>query len=105
MAKNVIVDAGLLVAFLHRRDTPTAWAPSQAQHLPLPWHTCEAVLSETFHLVGVRGTSSRITLQRREAVVVSFELKGNLKPVLTLLQKYAAVPMSLADACLVRMTE
>ena len=28
-----------------------------------------------------------------------------MEPVLTLLQKYADVPMSLADACLVRMTE
>jgi uncharacterized protein len=27
------------------------------------------------------------------------------QPVLNLLQKYADVPMSLADACLVRMTE
>jgi hypothetical protein len=28
-----------------------------------------------------------------------------MEPVLKLLQKYADVPMSLADACLVRMTE
>ena len=28
-----------------------------------------------------------------------------MEPVLTLLRKYADVPMSLADACLVRMTE
>ena len=28
-----------------------------------------------------------------------------MEPVLKLLQKYADIPMSLADACLVRMTE
>ena len=36
---------------------------------------------------------------------VAFHLDGNLEPVLRLLQKYAQMPMSLADACLVRMTE
>jgi hypothetical protein len=34
-----------------------------------------------------------------------FALSTEIGPVLTLLDKYASVPMSLADACLVRMTE
>jgi predicted nucleic acid-binding protein len=38
-------------------------------------------------------------------VVLAFDLGSNIAPVLRLLQKYADVPMSLADACLVRMTE
>ena len=41
----------------------------------------------------------------RRAVVAAFNLDNNLEAVLTLLQKYASVPMSLADACLVRMSE
>jgi hypothetical protein len=44
-------------------------------------------------------------LLRREALVVEFRLHENLKSVLALMHKYANVPMSLADACLVRMTE
>jgi hypothetical protein len=44
-------------------------------------------------------------LLRRRAVVAAFHLGGNLEPVLRLMQKYAQTPMSLADACLVRMTE
>jgi hypothetical protein len=36
---------------------------------------------------------------------LAFDLDGQLDPVLQLLEKYASVPMSLADACLVRMTE
>lgn len=43
-------------------------------------------------------------LQRR-AVLVSLDLGQHVEPVLKLMQKYADVPMSLADACLVRMTE
>ena len=34
-----------------------------------------------------------------------FHLESELQPVLSLLNKYSDVPMSLADACLVRMTE
>ena len=36
---------------------------------------------------------------------VSFSLADHQEPVLELMDKYADVPMSLADACLVRMTE
>jgi uncharacterized protein len=36
---------------------------------------------------------------------VAFKLADNVEPVLKLMQKYSDVPLSLADACLVRMTE
>jgi predicted nucleic acid-binding protein len=39
------------------------------------------------------------------ALVVPFRLDQELGPVTKLLRKYANVPMSLADACLVRMAE
>ena len=35
----------------------------------------------------------------------AFELRIEIEPILKLMQKYADVSMSLADACLVRMTE
>ena len=44
-------------------------------------------------------------LLRRRALVAAFDLDNDLDSVLKLLQKYANVPMSLADACLVRMSE
>ena len=37
--------------------------------------------------------------------MVAFRLEENVEPVVKLLEKYSDVPMSLADACLVRMTE
>lgn len=105
MAENVLVDAGFVVALLNRRDSHHDWAAGQAPRRAPPWHTCEAVLSEAFHLLGVRGAPALSALIRRRAVVVAFELNRDLNRVLTLMQKYADVPMSLADACLVRMTE
>lgn len=46
-----------------------------------------------------------IALLQRGEVDVSFNFSRDQRPVLALMQKYADVPMSLADACLVRMTE
>jgi predicted nucleic acid-binding protein len=105
MAGSILVDAGFLVALLSHRDHHHHWAAAQAQHLPLPWKTCESVLSEAFHLVGSRGTSTLATLIRRRAVVSDFEFHAEAEAVLKLMQKYGDMPMSLADACLVRMTE
>lgn len=105
MAANVLVDAGFVVALLSSRDTHHGWAVAQAQQFAPPWTTCEAGLSEAFHLVGVRGAPGVSALLRRGSVLVAFELARHVEPVLKLMQKYSDVPMSLADACLVRMTE
>ncbi|MGQ0593216.1 MAG: type II toxin-antitoxin system VapC family toxin [Gammaproteobacteria bacterium] len=105
MAARVLLDAGFVVALLSRRDAHHPWAVAQASRLAPPWGTCEAVLSEAFHLLGARGTRGLSALLRRRSVVVAFDFANDLEPVLKLMQKYANVPMSLADACLVRMTE
>lgn len=105
MARNALVDAGFLVALLSSRDFYHEWAVTQAQGHALPWRTCEAVLSETIHLLGAHGTSALGALLRRRALLVAFNLDNEIESVLKLLQKYAEVPISLADACLVRMTE
>ncbi|HEV3145606.1 MAG TPA: PIN domain-containing protein [Gemmataceae bacterium] len=105
MARSVIADAGFLVALLARRDSHHAWATAQARRYIPPWHSCEAALSEAFHLLGPRGLSALTQLLRRRAVLIGFAVDQHLESVLALMQKYANVPMSLADACLVRMTE
>lgn len=105
MAASVLVDAGFLVALLSRRDAHHQWAVAQATILPPPWRTCEAALSEAFHLVGPRGAPALAALLQRQAVVSAFDLANDLEAVLKLMQKYVDVPASLADAVLVRMTE
>jgi len=86
-----------LVEQIEQLDQASQFAPT--------WSTCEAVLSEAFHLLGQRGAPSLGALLRRQALVVAFDLAENLTPVLRLIEKYSDTPMSLADACLVRMTE
>jgi len=105
MAGSTLVDAGFLVALLSRRDSHRDWAVAQARRFPPPWKTCEAALSETFHLLGPAGVPALSALLRRRAAAVAFDLGDNLEPVLKFMYKYADVPASLADACLVRMTE
>lgn len=60
---------------------------------------------ETFYLLGAGGASSLIALLRHRDLRASFGLAADQEAVLALLERYANVPMSLADACLVRMTE
>ena len=105
MARNVLVDAGFVVALLSRRDAHHQWAVAQASELPPPWSTCEAVLSEAFYLLGKLGIPKLGALLRRGALLVAFTLTENLESVVKLIEKYSNVPMGLADACLVRMTE
>lgn len=93
------------MSLIARRDQHHAWAVAQSKRWPAPWLTCESVLSEAFFLVGASGRDALAGLLRRGVVQVRFDLGTELEAVLTLMRKYGDVPMSLADACLVRMSE
>lgn len=105
MPANYIADSSALVALLSCNDQHHDWIAGQTDKLPWPWRTCEAALAEAFHLLGEKGAPRLKELLRRGGVAVLFNLGDQLEPVLDLLDKYADVPMSLADACLVRMSE
>jgi predicted nucleic acid-binding protein len=105
MGKTVLVDGGYLVALLNRNDQYREWAAAQTARLTYPWITCEAALSEAFHLLGRRGAPKLAELLRRGLALPQFNLESELQSVLSLMNKYSNVPMSLADACLVRMAE
>jgi predicted nucleic acid-binding protein len=105
MAANALVDAGFLVAILADRDSNRRWATAAAERHPPLWATCDAVVSEAFTLLGRHGASSLMELLRRGAVTCPFQFQNNTNEVIALMRKYANVPMSFADACLVRMTE
>lgn len=107
MKQRILLDTGPLVALLDRRDAYHSWAKSQWASLKPPLLTCEAVLSEACFLLRAHppGCQAAVELLRRGVVAVAFRLEDHLEPVAKLLGKYAATPMSLADACLVRMSE
>lgn len=107
MAAPVVLDAGPLVALLDRNDPFHEWSDAQADLLFEPMITCEAVLSESaFLLEGVDPGYRRLNGLVRDGIVhLDFDLKKNFDAVAALMAKYHDVPMSLADACLVRMSE
>jgi predicted nucleic acid-binding protein len=105
MVSSVLADSSFLIALLNERDADHQWAVTQAHQLPPPWKTCEAVLSEAFHLLRQKGMPALAGLIEAEAVGTAFQLAEHWQEVISLMKKYANVPMSLADACLVRMSE
>jgi uncharacterized protein len=100
-------DAGPLVALLDRRDQHHAWVVDQMARLRPPFRACEAVLAEAFHLLRHLPRPRVAILEMIAAGVLTtpFVLSEQCQEVLALLKRYANIPMSLADACLVRMSE
>jgi predicted nucleic acid-binding protein len=105
--KRVIVGTGPLVALLNGGDKHHAWTRTVLDDVEAPMATCEAVLSEACFLLHRvdGGQDAVLELVARGIVTVTFSLAAELVAVRKLMDRYSAVPMSLADACLVRMSE
>ena len=104
---RIVVDTGPLVALLNRRDRHHAWIREVLDTLQPPISTCEAVVSEACFLLRrfARGPDALLALLASDVVRIDFRLNAEIDPVRELMRKFASVPMSLADACLVRMSE
>jgi uncharacterized protein len=102
-----IVDTGPLVALLNAREHHHEWVKAQLRQVAPPLLTCEAVFAEAAFLLRriEDGHVALMALLARQAVRIAFRLDEEHEQVARLMDKYADVPMSLADACLVRMSE
>jgi predicted nucleic acid-binding protein len=102
-----LIDTGPLVALLNSHEAAHAWVTGRLGEIEAPVLTCEAVLAEASYLLRKidRGGAALMGLLAREAVRLAFRLDEHHGPVSHLMARYANVPMSLADACLVRMSE
>jgi uncharacterized protein len=106
-AIRILADTGPLVAYVVETDQYHRWAHATFSSFYEPIHTCEAVVSEVLFLLRSAdlGVETFLQMLQRGAIEVDFSMGDNLIDVLALLRKYADRPMSLADACLVRMAE
>lgn len=104
---RILLDTGPLVALLSVRESQHAWAAQRFSEWTEPCVTCEPVLTEAFHLLSkVRGGCAALCAALKEnLIVLDFDVKAELVPLVDLMDHYENVPMSLADACLVRMAE
>lgn len=104
---SVIIDTGPLVALLNRRERLHGWAKEVLDTIEPPIFTCEPVLSEAcFLLRDIHGGPDAVlNLVGRGIVRTDFHVATEIDSLRVLMKKFSNVPMSLADACLVRMTE
>ena len=104
---TVILDTGPLVALLNRRERHHAWARRVMDTIEPPVFTCDAVLSEAcFLLQNSDGGPDAVSELVALGIVRShFNVMAEIGALRALMKKFANVPMSIADACLVRMTE
>lgn len=107
MSSAVIADAGAIVAALHERDQWHMDARTLFSELPKPFLTCEPAITEACYLLDKlpKGRERVLGLLGSGVLKLDFVLSKEIDSVSGLLQKYRDVPMSLADACLVRMCE
>ena len=104
---GVLVDTGPLVAFLREAETDHKWAVEKFKELPAPFLTCEPVLAETFFLVSRQpdGPHRFFDLLGSGLLEIEFSVITEREALWKLIHKYKDLPMSLADACLVRLAE
>jgi predicted nucleic acid-binding protein len=102
-----IVDTGPLVAFLDRSERHHSWVTARIQELDAPLLVCEPVLTEAIYLLGRVGKAqdALFGLLENGALRVGLRIEEHVGALRALHQKYRDTPMSLADACVVRMAE
>ena len=105
--RPAIVDTGPLVAFLDRAEQHHRWVVEQVEELDPPLLVCEPVLAEAMYLLArfPRAQDALFGLLENGALRIAFRIEEHVPALRRLHQKYRDRPMSLADACIVRMAE
>ncbi len=107
MKTRAIIDTGPLVALIKDDDDFHDWVTEQLGQIGPPLLSCEAVIAEAlFLLSATRGGAEAVLGMIADGFLrLPFRLESEVATIKRLRSRYASVPMSLADACLVRMSE
>lgn len=102
-----LLDTGPLVSFLGSGLRHHEWAVEQWKRLRPPLLTCEPVLTETAFLLKRDGreADALFALLERGVIRIALSVQGEQTDLRALMRRYRNRPMSLADACLVRLSE
>jgi predicted nucleic acid-binding protein len=102
-----LIDTGPLVSFLASGLRHHSWACEQWKLFRPPLLTCEPVLTEAAFLLKREGRDADplFALLERGVIRIAFEIQEEQADLRALMRRYRNRPMSLADACLVRMSE
>ncbi|HEV8094320.1 MAG TPA: PIN domain-containing protein [Burkholderiales bacterium] len=107
MAHGAIADTGPLVAYFDRAERNHVWAVERMRELEAPLLVCEPVLAEVMYLLGPLSKAQDAVFELLEngALRIALHVDEQVAALRALHRKYRDVPMSLADACIVRMAE
>jgi predicted nucleic acid-binding protein len=102
-----LLDTGPLVSFLASGLRHHAWTVEQWKRLRPPLLTCEPVLTEAAFLLKREGrdTDPLFALLERGVIRIALAVEKEQADLRALMRRYRNRPMSLADACLVRLSE
>jgi len=102
-----LLDTGPLVSFLASGLRHHAWAVEQWKRLRPPLLTCEPVLTEASFLLKREGheADALFSLLERGVIRIGLTVQDEQTDLRALMRRYRNRPMSLADACLVRLSE
>lgn len=102
-----LIDTGPLVSFLAAGLKHHAWTCDQWKLFRPPLLTCEPVLTEAAFLLKREGREADplFALLERGVIRVALDIQEEWADLRALMHRYRNRPMSLADACLVRLSE
>lgn len=105
--KPVLLDTGVIVALLDRREQYHVRCVAFVESLERPMVTCEAVIVESCYLLRTLPGASETVIQNIEQgmIQIPFQLSQSAAAVRMLLRKYRDLPTSLADACLIHLAD
>ncbi|MGI8467966.1 MAG: type II toxin-antitoxin system VapC family toxin [Pyrinomonadaceae bacterium] len=86
---KIIADAATIVALIDKRDGFHQWAASQAANLPLPFLTCEAVITESCFLLNkiYQGEKTVLAYLKKDILQIDFSLANEIEAIENLMQK------------------
>ena len=102
-----LIDTGPLISFLASGLRRHSWTSEQWKLFRPPLLTCEPVLTEASFLLRREGHDADplFELLERGVIRIALNIESEQAGLRTLMQRYRNRPMSLADACLVRLSE
>ncbi len=102
-----LLDTGPLVSLLAAGLRHHTWAVEQWKRLRPPLLTCEPVLTEAAFLLKREGRDAEplFALLERGVIRIALAVQEEQADLRALMHRYRQRPMSLADACLVRLSE
>src|SRR5260370_1229154 len=103
----VLLDTGVIVALLDRRESRHHDCVNAIESLRQPLMTCEAVITESCHLLDHISGAPEAVVENVAAGLfqIPFQLSEVASLIQAIVRKYHDTPADFADACLIHMAD